>query len=319
MKTSRRLFLAVLPAVFGVLTVAALAYWGEYAHSAPEIVVIIAAIAATGSLIIAWFNTRYVAQRIAQIAEKVGETAAELDDLDAIETVVDRHAAALKEAELRGSKAKASADARLREHGELMWQVAATVSRALDEIRLPLHILLENRFGDLNENQEEMLDAARNAAETANTDADRLAEIGQLDRGVLSLRKDRVHLADVVQSLRPTLESEGSRIGVSVGIEVEPALPALTGDRSRLQEALALLLADCVRRTQPGMSVRIRVAGGISGVTVGVDHGAPESLDVASALARRLLEAHGGVVARAHGRLSVMFSPPLASADSTDA
>jgi signal transduction histidine kinase len=305
-KTGQRLFLAVLPAVFGVLTVAALAYWGEYAHAAPEIVVVIAAIAAIGSLIIAWLNTRYVAQRIAQIAAKVDEKA-ELDDLDAIETVVDRHAAALKEAELRGLTAKAVADARLREHGELMWQVASTVSRALDEIRLPLHILLENRFGDLNENQEEMLDAARNAAETANTDADRLAEIGQLDRGSLSLRRDRIHVADVVQSLRPTLESEGSRIGVTVEIEIEPALPALTGDRGRLQEALALLLADCVRRTQPGMSVHIRVTGSTSAVSIVVHHGANESLDVASALARRLLEAHGGVVERSQGRISVVF------------
>ena len=70
-RTSQRLFLAVIPAVVGVLAVAGLAYWGQYAQRAPHIVVIIAAVAAVGSLVMAWYNTRYVAQRIAQLAAKV--------------------------------------------------------------------------------------------------------------------------------------------------------------------------------------------------------------------------------------------------------
>jgi hypothetical protein len=116
MRTSQRLFLAVIPAVLGVLTVAGLAYWGEYAHAAPEIVVIIAAIAAVGSLVMAWYNTRYVAQRIAQLAAKV-DVQSGLDELDAIETVVDRHTSALRGAEQRRAQAQTAADTRIREHG----------------------------------------------------------------------------------------------------------------------------------------------------------------------------------------------------------
>src|SRR6185312_5510128 len=189
-RTGQRLFLAVIPAVVGVFAVAGLAYWGDYAHEAPHIVVIIAAIAAVGSLGMAWYNARYVAHRIAQLAAKV-ESGSGLDEFDAIETVVDRHTSALREAESRRQHAEHAAGVRIREHGELMAQVASTVSKGIDEIRLPLYILLENRFGDLNENQEEMLEAARTAAEHVNTDADRLAEIGQLDRGSLTLRSDR--------------------------------------------------------------------------------------------------------------------------------
>jgi signal transduction histidine kinase len=314
MRTSQRLFLAVIPAVLGVLTVAGLAYWGQYAHAAPEIVVVIAAVAAVGSLVMAWYNTRYVAQRIAQLAAKV-DIKSGLDELDAIETVVDRYTSALREAELRRAQAQAAADTRIREHGELISQVAATVSRNLDEIRLPLHILLENRFGDLNENQEEMLETARAAAENANADTRRLNEIGELDRGALTLRSDRIHIADVMQSLRPTVDSEGARAGVRVEVDVAPALPPVTGDRGRLQEALALVFADSVRRTPKGGKVRIAISAKGHGLAIDVEHGAPPAPDVASALAQRLLEAHGAVFERSPGQISV--SLPVARVSGT--
>ncbi len=306
MRTSQRLFLAVVPAVLGVLTVAGLAYWGQYAHAAPEIVVIIAAVAAIGSLAMAWYNTRYVAQRIAQLAAKV-EAKSGLDELDAIETVVDRYTSALRDAEAKRVSAQAAADLRIREHGELMSQVAATVSKGIDEIRLPLYILLENKFGDLNENQEEMLESARTAAEHVNTDADRLAEIGALDRGALALRSDRIHIADVMQSLRPTLDSEAVRVGVRVEMDVPPALQPVSGDRGRLQEAFAIILADSVRRTAAGGRVTITITTASNGLSIVVLHGAPPALDVASALAQRLLEAHGATVERSAGRISVIL------------
>jgi signal transduction histidine kinase len=306
MRTNQRLFLAVIPAVIGVLTVAGLAYWGRYAHAAPHIVVIIAAIAAIGSLVMAWYNTRYVAQRIAQLAAKV-EAKSGLDELDAIETVVDRYTSALRDAEAKRVNAQRAADQKIREYGDLLSQVASTVSGGLDEIRLPLHILLENRFGDLNENQEEMLETARTAAERANADVRRLAEIGELDRGALSLRSDRIHIADVMQSLRPTIDSEAARVGVRVEMEIPPALPPVSGDRGRLQEALALILSDSVRRTPAGGTVSIAIEPSGSGLSIVVIHGAPPALDVASALAQRLLEAHGATVERSEGRISVIL------------
>ena len=40
MKVGQRLFLAVIPAVLGVFTVALLAYFGQYARTAPEALVV---------------------------------------------------------------------------------------------------------------------------------------------------------------------------------------------------------------------------------------------------------------------------------------
>ena len=74
MRVGQRLFLAVVPAVVGVLTVAALSYYGRYAYVVPEWVVAIAIVAAGGSLVVAWMNTRYVARRIDRLAARVGES-----------------------------------------------------------------------------------------------------------------------------------------------------------------------------------------------------------------------------------------------------
>ena len=72
MKVGQRLFFAVIPAVLGVFTVAALAYFGQYEHTAPEALVLIAIIASVASLVVAWRNTRYVAQRIEHEVDTVG-------------------------------------------------------------------------------------------------------------------------------------------------------------------------------------------------------------------------------------------------------
>ena len=72
MRVGQRLFLAVLPAVFGLLSVAALAYWGQYARQAPNAVVSLAIAASILSLVMAWTNTRYVARRLERLAPPLG-------------------------------------------------------------------------------------------------------------------------------------------------------------------------------------------------------------------------------------------------------
>ncbi len=115
---------------------------------------------------------------------------------------------------------------RLQEYAALLAEAASAVARHLDEVRLPIHILLENHFGQLNENQEEMLAAARAAAEAASVELGRLREIAELDRGVLNFRRDRVRVGDLLRALEPQLEADGERTGVRVSIDVAAGTPA---------------------------------------------------------------------------------------------
>ena len=233
MRVGQRLFLAVVPAILGLFTVAALAYWGHMYRSAPAWVVVAAAVAALGSLVLAWQNTRYVARRIERLVGSGGghpagsrsalaavrdaarpSAALSRDELDSIEAVVDRLSGAVTEAEAGSRRREAAASERVQEYASLLAEAASALSRQLDEVRLPLHILLENHFGQLNENQEEMLAGARAAAEAADVELRQLRDIADLDRGALSLRRDQVRLGDLLRALKPQLEAESERAGI---------------------------------------------------------------------------------------------------------
>lgn len=308
MRVAQRLFLAVVPAVLGLFTVAALAYWGHKYRQAPEWVVVIAAAAAIGSLVVAWSNTRYVARRI----ERLAGAGTPADELDSIEQVVDHLSGAVTMAQTESRQREVAAGDRVREYATLLAEASAAVSRQLDEVRLPLHILLENHFGTLNENQEEMLAAARGAAEAADVELRRLQEIADLDRGALGMRRERIRLEDLLQALRPQLEADGARAGVRVALETEPGLPRLLGDRVRLQEALELLLRHLVRRTLPGTTITISAAASDGELLVTVRNAPPPTLDADVAVATRILLAHGGRIAQeADFTTLVLPSQPL--------
>jgi signal transduction histidine kinase len=202
------------------------------------------------------------------------------------------------------------AAARVHEYAELLAETTAAVARQIDELRLPLQILLDNHFGSLNENQEEMLGAARQAADAASLELRRLEQIANLDTGALQLRRDPVRVADLLRSLLPVLKADGDGRGVEVEMDVEPGLPRVAGDRMRLQEALELWLRHTVRHADPSHAVRIVARRDDGGIAIVAEHGATSTLGPELALARRVVEAHGGTV-ELGGRRSSVRLPAL--------
>jgi signal transduction histidine kinase len=247
MRVSTRLYLTAVPSVTGILIVAALAYWGQYAYVVPQLVVIVSAVAVIVSLFLSWRNARYVAHRIERLAGDrkslpakpfVGSVllSSGEDELDTIEGVVDNLSDAVVRAETVRSESENAAFKRVRDYATMLSSVADESAARLDEVRLPLHILLENHFGDLNENQEEMLAAARSAAELVDADLVALREIAELDLGRQELRRDRLFPADMIRSLMPTLQAMADKKHARLALTMEPVVPAIRGDQPRLQE-----------------------------------------------------------------------------------
>ena len=182
-----------------------------------------------------------------------------VDELDSIEQSVERLQAEVTAAREEAVRERRAATEGRSELATLLSTATGAATSALDEIRLPLHILLENRFGDLNENQEEMLGSAQAAAEEATALLRRLQLTADLDRGVVELRRDPVRVDDIVRNLLPTLQSLGERRNVRVVADLAPALPRVPADRTYLHEALSILLRSAVERTADGGEVHIQV------------------------------------------------------------
>jgi len=337
MRVGQRLFLAVMPAIVGLLTVAALAWFGEYARQAPEWLVLAALVASLGSAYLAWRNTRYVAQRVKELAGRRSEERTrsslvrragalleaslpsrhaergESDELDRIEELVGQLSEALERSRLAQESAEELVRTRQREYERLVAQSVESAITRLEEVRLPLHILLENRFGELNDNQEEMIGAARAAAEAVDADLLGLRDVVRLDLGEMRLRPERVRVQDVVVSLLPPLRLTGEARGVAVTMEVAPTTPPISVDRRQMQSALASLCRELLQRTPDRGTFRLEVDHDRSHVQLRVSGfvgPCPEQPVVA--LPSRIVEAHGGTLAWQEGQLQLTL--PVAGA-----
>ena len=305
MRISHRLYLTVLPSVLAVLLLAALTYWGQYEHTAPAIVIVGGAIAVVASLVITWANARYVSRRIERLASKRAQrgaaepapqsTGESLDELDTIERVIGRLSSAVDVAEATRDSALGQ-QRRIHDYATLLVALANGMAERLEEVRLPLHILLENRFGELNENQEEMLGAARVAAEAVDADVMQLRQLAMLDLGADGMRRDRLKISELIVAIRPTLVAAAEAAGATLEIEVEPLLPYVTGDRVRLQEALVTLCRGSIALATSGAKIRLEVIRQDGTIAILLHGGGHASVTVQTAVAIRLVQTQAGLV-----------------------
>lgn len=314
----RRLFVGLLPALLAVLVTAGLAYYGEYGHAVPGIILGTAAVLSIASLVVTWINTRYLSTRINRLTgsmpESAGERAGESDEFDRIERVVGHLGSALSASEAERARLNAAAEARLREEATMLAAVAHDSIAQLDEVRLPLHILLETRFGDLNENQEELLRDARSAADAMGTALRRLAQVADADRGALVVQRELVQINDVVRAVLPLARAAAERQGARVDVTLEPGLPRVRVDRARLAEALALFASEAAAATgterplvvtttrRSGAGVDVTIAPNVGAAPADVkdgngESGGPNRPVGGIILARRLISIQGGSTA----------------------
>jgi signal transduction histidine kinase len=312
-RISQRLYLTLMPAILAVFLMAGLFYWGEYARSAPAIVLFGGALAVFASLGLTWSNARYVAGRIERLASGASTQRAAVspvsdvttatiahptDEIDEIERVVDRLSSAVELAEASKADRERLFEQRARDYARLLATVADASARRLEEVRLPLHILLENHFGELNDNQEEMLGAARTAAEAADADMLSLRQIAELDLGERPLRRDRIKPSELLEALRPMLMAAAKAAGVSVEIELAPLLPSVVGDRALLQDALVTLLRSALASAPRESRVHLKVDREGKTIHFAVLGAETPSPSVRWAAAGRVVDAHGGTVER---------------------
>ena len=304
-----RLAASVLPSLVMVGLVIGLFYYGEIGREAPRLVLIAASVLTLASLSIAWANARYFGNRIARLARVTNQAAGgsgHTDEFERVEQVVGNLGSALSAAEAERSKSEALATAKLHDESTMMAGVVSDSLAQLDDVRLPLHILLESRFGELNENQEELLRDARSAADAIDVALRRLGQLADADRGATVVQRELVQINDVVRSVLPLARAAAERQGARVEVALEPGLPRALADRARLAEALALLAGDATTSTGPTVALTLSTERSGSGAIIRVSPaGTGPGSERMRILVSRVIAVQGGELIVDAGGLAV--------------
>jgi signal transduction histidine kinase len=318
MRVATRLNLTVLPAVVGLVLVVLLAYFGEYHRQAPELLVALASVAAVGSALLAWRNTRILSRRVGELAHGFRELGLaaplpsvssldEFDELDAVRQSVMRLAAAKAALRQSAEAQMAAMEQRLSQQEQLLREVTREVTTRLEEARLALHILQSNPFGELNENQEELIAAARTAADAADAE---LRTLGRLAAAASIVAQRPAEPTMVRALLEPPLAMAfggAQDAAASSTITLPDDLPRVQAEAISAQDALSTLLRDAATAVAPGERLQLTAQAMAEAVTLTIQP-APEWEDappLRAQLAIRLIEAQGGSVQRDAAALRV--------------
>lgn len=188
---------------------------------------------------------------------------------------------------------------------KLLDAVADTLSRSTGEVQLPLHILLENHFGDLNENQEELLEAASAAADRIDLASRHLQRILDLEHGRITFQREAVRLGDLLQPVLAIAAARGEEREVKVAADRPPVSPFVAADRYFLGEALTALFVAVIDRAESATEVLVKVSGEKTRVRIDLNYSGGPLDGLEPVMATRLVQAQQGEVEMVAGRVTV--------------
>ncbi len=194
------------------------------------------------------------------------------------------------------------------------------------ELRTPLTVIqgnLEGLIDGVYPADETHLKPILDETQVLSRLVDDLRTLALAESGALVLKKEPTDLAALAGEAAASFRAQADSAGVSLNAEVEAEMPAFEVDPARMREVLANLIANALRYTPRGGSIRVRgvMNGGENRVMVSVsDTGAgiaPEDLPrifdrfykardsrgmgLGLAIAKNLVAAHGGEIVAESG------------------
>jgi signal transduction histidine kinase len=197
--------------------------------------------------------------------------------------------------------------------------VSHELKTPLTSIRMGVHLLLEERLGDLTAQQSEILTAIREDSNRLHQIIENLLDMGRMEsgRGIMDLKPHA--LSDIVQDSTLPLEAAFRDRGVNLAVDLPVDLPRVMVDPVRIRHVFSNLLGNALKYTPPGGDVRVSAIQAGSAVEVSVtDTGsgiAKQNLDriferffrapgqpgntgagLGLAIAKEIVELHGGQI-----------------------
>ena len=139
---------------------------------------------------------------------------------------------------------------------EMKSNLVATVSHELKtpltSIRLAVHMLSEEAVGPLSPKQMELVLDARDNAERLLTMINNLLDLARHERGRTGLEMELASPATLLRAAADAVRARADDSGIAIVFDVQPDLPAVSVDSSRMEHALQNLLDNALSYTERG-------------------------------------------------------------------
>lgn len=88
-----------------------------------------------------------------------------------------------------------------------------------------------------------------------------LLTLSKLDYGRMELRMTRFSLADMLKNVAGAMKLTAENSGHALAVDIPDSLPAIVGDRERLEQVVANILSNAVKYTPSGGHIRLSACG----------------------------------------------------------
>jgi two-component system, NtrC family, sensor histidine kinase KinB len=150
---------------------------------------------------------------------------------------------------------------RMRRLDEVKTGLISTVSHELKtpltSIRLAIHVLLNEKIGELSPKQFEVLEAAQHDSDRLNRIIEDLLDISRIESGDAGIQIQPVRVEEVIFQATDKMRSAFLGHRIMLDINVSPDVPRVLADPSRLNLVFDNLLNNALKYTPPGGTVRI--------------------------------------------------------------
>jgi NtrC-family two-component system sensor histidine kinase KinB len=211
----------------------------------------------------------------------------------------------------------------LQQQDEIKRDVIRTVSHQLKtpltSIRMAIHLLLDEKLGDLNEKQVDLLLAAREDSDRLHEILVNLLDISRIVSGKVQMElvtiSPQTLVMDAVEPYRRCAQDQG----VAINLELRGDLPDVRVDTTRINHVFGNLFSNALKYTRPGGTISITaraeeesVRFSISDTGLGISgqylprifepffrvpgQGRDAGAGLGLAIAKEIVEAHGGKI-----------------------
>jgi signal transduction histidine kinase len=140
---------------------------------------------------------------------------------------------------------------------DLFSTISHQLKTPLTSIRMALYLMLEEKVGDLNEKQAELLVSARDECERLYTIIEDLLDISRIESGNVKMNFSAMAPAELLEKALEPYFREAQDRGITIETEIALDLPDVKVDRSRIMYVFANLLANAITYTPVGGVIRV--------------------------------------------------------------